>query len=218
MVIINSWPGFQIVRRQLVNREHRFAARRLEDALARSVGQIESAGLAHPLVVVLKAGNDALDEFANSIIVGNQSFPIDRASLPERRARQSATIAGSLKRCGDAGGRNPREACTTAIEFSVVTNCAPVACSSISVRPRQGRINACSPVIKCPRLSLVETCTVKRQRRSASAVYSVSGVAERKLPPSAKKTFARPSCIAWIALTVSRPCSRGGSKSNSAAS
>jgi hypothetical protein len=30
------------------------------------------------------------------------------------------------------------------------------------------------------------------QAASASAVYSVSGVAERKLPPIAKKTFARP--------------------------
>ena len=76
---------------------------------------------------------------------------------------------------------------------------------SISVRPRHGRINARSPVIKCERFSFVETCAVKRQRRKAAAVNSVSGVAERKLPPSAKKTRACPSCIAWIERTVSRP-------------
>ena len=64
------------------------------------------------------------------------------------------------------------------------------ACTSISVRPRHGRINACSPVIKCARFSFVETCAVKRHRRNASAVNSVSGVAERKFPPSAKKTLA----------------------------
>jgi len=47
-------------------------------------------------------------------------------------------------------------------------------------------------------LSLVATWAVSPARRSAWAVYSVSGVAERKFPPSAKKTFARPSCSAWM--------------------
>ena len=78
-------------------------------------------------------------------------------------------------------------------------------------------MRASSPVTRCPRFSLVETCTVSRQRRSASAVNSVSGVAERKLPPIAKKTFAPPECIARIACTVSKPWSRGGSKQNSRA-
>ena len=41
------------------------------------------------------------------------------------------------------------------------------------------------------------------QRRKASAVNSVSGAAERKLPPRAKKTFACPACMARMASTVS---------------
>src|ERR1044071_247772 len=66
------------------------------------------------------------------------------------------------------------------IEFSVETNCGPFAWASTSVLPRQGRIRAVSPVTRCARFSLVETCTVKRQRRNAAAVYSVSGVAEER--------------------------------------
>ena len=85
------------------------------------------------------------------------------------------------------------------IESSTVTNCGPPACASTSVRPRHGRMSAVSPVTRCPRCSFVETCTVRRQRRSAAAVRSVSGAAERKLPPMAKKTRARPSSIAWMA-------------------
>ena len=68
-----------------------------------------------------------------------------------------------------------------------MTNCSPPACRSISERPRHGRISAISPVIRCARLSLVETCAVTRQRCRALAVYSVSGVADRKLPPRPRK-------------------------------
>src|SRR5437588_7035235 len=115
----------------------------------------------------------------------------DKLKFVEQTAfAKPATIAGSLSKCSDAGGKLPRHSSTTAIEFSVVTNCGPVACRSISVRPRHGKISARLPVIKCARLSFVETCAVKRQRRKASAVYSVSGVAERKLPPNAKNTLA----------------------------
>src|SRR5216684_255139 len=76
-------------------------------------------------------------------------------------------------------------------------------------RPRQGRIRPVSPATRCARLSLVETCTVSLARRSAPAVYSVSGAAERKFPPRAKKIFALPSWSAWMAPTVSRPWWRG---------
>jgi hypothetical protein len=59
---------------------------------------------------------------------------------------------------------------TTPVVSSTVTNCAPDACTSISVRPRQGRISACSPVIRWARFSFVEICTVNRQREIASDV------------------------------------------------
>ena len=52
------------------------------------------------------------------------------------------TIATSERSCGLAGVSGPREACTLHIESSTVTNCGPLACSSISVRPSVGRISA----------------------------------------------------------------------------
>ena len=105
------------------------------------------------------------------------------------------------------------------IESSTVTNCSPVTCTSRSVRPRQGRISASRPVTTCERLSLVETCTVRSSAaQRLRGARRCPGVAATKLPPSAKNTLALPSCIARIVSTVSRPCSRGGSKPNSSRS
>ena len=110
----------------------------------------------------------------------------------------------------------PCEACTADIESSTVTRCIrpPVQVAS-RCGPAPGRISASRPVTTCERLSLVETCTVRSALRIACSVTSVSGAAETKLPPIAKKTLALPSRSASIASTVSRPCSRGGSKPNS---
>ena len=115
-------------------------------------------------------------------------------------------MAGSLSRCWRRRRAARRAtACTTPIESSTVTNCSPAACTSLSVRPRHGRISACSPVTRCARLSFVATCTVRRQRGSASAVYSVSGVAQRKLPPSAEEDLD----LALVhRLDRRRPCRR----------
>ena len=86
--------------------------------------------------------------------------------------------------------------------------------TSASVRPRQGRISACRPVTRSERLSFVPIRTVRFVRESASAVYAVSDIASRKFPPSETKTFPRPSCIALTDFCESKPCSRGGWKSN----
>ena len=75
------------------------------------------------------------------------------------------------------------------IESSTVTTCSPVTWVSRSVRPRQGRISASRPATACERLSLVETCTVRSRPRIASSVRVVSGVAETKLPPTAKNAL-----------------------------
>ena len=98
---------------------------------------------------------------------------------------------------------------------STVTNCGPLAWISTSDRPRQGRMRAVRPVIRCERLSFVEMCAVSSHAWRAVAVNSVSGDAERKLPPRPRNIRTRPSCIAFIVLTVSRPRSRGGLKPNS---
>ncbi len=89
------------------------------------------------------------------------------------------------------------------MESSTVTNCSPPPWRSRSVRPRQGRIRARAPVTACERLSFVDTCTVRLARRMAASVTSVSGEADTKLPPMAKKTFASPSRRARIAATTS---------------
>ena len=104
------------------------------------------------------------------------------------------------------------------IESSTVTNWSPAAVVSRSVRPSVGRISARAPVTTCERLSLVETCTVSRVLRIAASVTRVSGVAATKLPPIAKKTLTRPSRIARMLSTASRPWWRGGWKSNSCSS
>ena len=52
-------------------------------------------------------------------------------------------MAGSDLQMLGGGLQPPREACTIDIESSTVTDCGPVACMSISVRPRQGRMNDC---------------------------------------------------------------------------
>lgn len=89
------------------------------------------------------------------------------------------------------------------MESSTVTNCFCPAWTSLSVRPRVGRIRARVPVTAWERLSLVDTCTVSRARRIAASVTVVSGVAATKLPPMAKKTLASPSRSAWMDRTTS---------------
>ncbi len=89
------------------------------------------------------------------------------------------------------------------MESSTVTNCSPPPCRSRSVRPSVGRISARAPVTACERFSFVDTCTVSRARRMAASVTSVSGEAETKFPPMAKKTFASPSRSARMARTTS---------------
>ncbi len=109
-------------------------------------------------------------------------------------------------------------ACTALIESSTVTTCSPPRCTSTSVRPLVGKIRAVPPTTTCERFSLVDTCTVSSQPRSAASVTSVSGVARTKLPPIPMKNLALPSRIASIAATVSRPCSRGEANANSLSS
>jgi hypothetical protein len=81
-----------------------------------------------------------------------------------------ATIAGSLRNSSEAGSNTPRDMWMTPVVSSTLTNCSPDFWKSRSVRPRQGRMSAFSPVIKCARLSLVEICTVSLQRCNASDV------------------------------------------------
>ena len=65
------------------------------------------------------------------------------------------TIATSDFRCSLGGVTRPDDACTIDMLSSTVIDCRPPACMSISLRARHGRISACSPWTRWPRLSLV---------------------------------------------------------------
>ena len=126
-------------------------------------------------------------------------------STSERQVRATPAASG------------PREACTTHIESSTVTTCWPAA-GEVASRCGPGSAGSApsSAVTTCERLSLVETCTVRSALRIAASVTSVSGVADDEVAAHARRTpCASPSRSARIASTVSRPCSRGGSKPNS---
>lgn len=114
-------------------------------------------------------------------------------------------IATSLSSRGEAGGSLPREAWTSLMESSTVMNCSPVAWTSRSLRPRVGRMRAVSPQTVWERLSLVEMCAVSVHLRIASSVTALSGVARTKLPATPTKSLARPSCMARMPFTASRP-------------
>ncbi|MNI45255.1 hypothetical protein D3C73_996740 [compost metagenome] len=74
-------------------------------------------------------------------------------------------MAGSERRCSEAGASLPREACTIDIESSTVIDCAPLACTSLSVRPSTGRMIASRPISNCERFSLVFMWTARSRRR-----------------------------------------------------
>ena len=101
--------------------------------------QPEAAGLADADVEVGEVREHLLDLVADAVVVGDHALPVDGVSGSVARARP-ATIAGSERSSSEAGFRLPREACTIDIESSTVTDCGPPACSSTSVRPRQGRM------------------------------------------------------------------------------
>ena len=122
------------------------------------------------------------------------------------------TMSTSERRKSLAGFSGPREACTADMESSTVTRWSTPPVRSCSLRPRAGRIRATRPQRTWERFSLVETWTVSSACSIASSVTTVSGAAETKLPPMPTKTLALPSRNARIESTVSRPCSRGGSK------
>ena len=66
-------------------------------------------------------------------------------------------MADSLRRSGETGSKRPVDALTTPIASSTVS----VPPGSRSERPRQGRISAVRPVMRCERLSLVLIWTVE---------------------------------------------------------
>ena len=118
-------------------------------------------------------------------------------------------MATSLRSCSPGGsGCRGTGAPSTSSPRPRPAVCLPD-CTSLSVRPSDGRISAVRPCTRWQRFSFVETCTVSAATAQRGLGDSVSGVAEAKLPPMPMNTDACPSRIARIASTVSRPCLRG---------
>ncbi len=76
-------------------------------------------------------------------------------------------------------------------------------------------MSAVRPQTVWERFSFVEMWAVRRQLRMASSVTALSGAARTKLPATPRKNLIRPSRIALMESTESRPWARGGSKPNS---
>ena len=146
-----------------------------------------------------------------------------RAQAVGRRAPRGPAGTRSPARtaaAGRAGCSRPREACTMPIESSTVTNCCA---AGLQVALGAAEASAGSapraPVTACERLSLVETCTVSRARRIAASVdLGVGGGARRSCRPWRRRPRPRRRASRRIVPTVSKPCSRGGSKPNSRSS
>src|ERR1700691_5271821 len=190
----------------LRNRAHaKFGLARtcFENAVLGGVGQIEKFLARQARVEVFESWDDPGNCVSDQVVIVRQTQPVGIRPRSQRGVRQIGNdryVAHQLR-----GSRRKKtfEGSIMPIESSTVRNCLPDSCRSASLRPRHGRINARSPVIRCERFNLVETCTVSLQRCMACALYTVSGTLERKLPLMAKNTFTSPSNIACNASTAS---------------
>ena len=90
--------------------------------------QAEAAGLADARVEVGEVREHLLDLVADAVVVGDHARPSRPCVSGSVAIAKPATIAGSERRCSEAGFRPPREACTIDIESSTVTDCGPLAC------------------------------------------------------------------------------------------
>src|SRR6266566_10032030 len=85
----NEFSRLQFVARDRMHGEKRFADFVVELSLVtRCVRQIENI-LGNALVEILKTGNNMLDVIPNPIVIGNKSFPINRAAIIECRASKT---------------------------------------------------------------------------------------------------------------------------------
>src|SRR6266511_615803 len=56
-------------------------------AFARGVGQVEPAGLTHPLIVWGESGHDVFDVLADTVVILDETLPIDGGAAVQRGAR-----------------------------------------------------------------------------------------------------------------------------------
>ena len=74
----------EVVTRERVHGEMRFARRRRERSFARSVGQVEAARLADAVVVALETRHDFRDEVADAIVILGRPAPADAGPVAHR--------------------------------------------------------------------------------------------------------------------------------------
>ncbi len=115
------------------------------------------ARLPYPGVEVLEAGDHAFDAVTDPVVVRLEVLPRHLgARFPEGRPCHTADDRHLAEQVLGGGFQPPRERCTMLMESSTVTNCGPAGRRSASVRPRQGRMSACSPAMTCEPFSSVE--------------------------------------------------------------
>ena len=96
------------------------------------------------------------------------------AARPASPAASRATIAGSLQQVGDAGGRAPARRLHHAHRVLDRDELRAAGLHVVSVRPRHGRISACSPVTRCDAVQLGRD--VRREPAAAQRRGGVLGV------------------------------------------
>src|SRR6478672_9024752 len=198
-----------------VGSEQRLARRCVEPVLVDRIGKPKPARLAHPIVEVLEVGHYPGYRVADHVVVGLKVLPRNRGRVAERPAREPADdrhLAQQMLRCrGESAVRLVHDAHRVFHRDKLFTG-------RLDITVTVGRISAVSPHTACERLSFVEMWAVSRQFRIARSVNSLSGVARTKLPAKPTNNFARPSRMARMESTASRPCFGGGVKPNSRSS
>ena len=220
IVISQSWPGGELRVGRRLHGEQRAPRRRAKRARARAAGQHEAAVLAHARGSCPRSRESRARSARGSGRSRRRARPRDRRASPStaaRHARRDRRLAAQL-------GARRREPALRAVHAAHrVLDGHELRRRRSVYRARCGRARAGSapraPATRCERFSLVETCTVSAARRSAASVSGVSGVARAKFPPMRDEDLrAARRAARWIAATVSRPCSCGGAKRNSAPS
>jgi hypothetical protein len=79
------------------------------------------------------------DGVAHARVVGDPFVPRDVRVRRERRLRDAGDDRRFRAQLRLAGSAAPREPCMWPMLLSIETACSPLACRSISMRPRQGR-------------------------------------------------------------------------------
>jgi hypothetical protein len=203
---MTNWPGPSSPPggHELVKLAFPFAVSNFRSSRGRSAGR---RALPDPALKSANPGMTRSMPAADPVVVPDEAVPVAGVLGPRAAFASPATIAGSLSSRGRRRGTLPRDALMTPCCPRPSRTAPPLLQVGLGA-PEAGQDERRPPVTRWERLSFVATWAVSAHERSAAAVNSVSGVAERKLPPR-RRTPPPPACIALIVSTTSRPAPAG---------